>query len=699
MRASNSTLNSPWRHAAAPLAVWLVILLGAAGGLAWLERGGRAELEHRFTLRVDIAADFVGIHVADLIARERAQAVQFLSDQVVAPDAFARAIAAIGYPGAVLLDGDGRVLHSVPAAPGLAGTDLAARHEHLRIALHSNRPAVSPVVLSPGSGLPEVSFAVPYETPYGRRVIAGSLDLRSSALSAYLSHAIALSASEVYLVDSDGTVLGANYAVTGLERLADRRPGLAGALARHTRGAFTDEREEPGYFSIAAVRGTSWRLVASLPAEVLYAPIAGTVRWTLLGVAAMALLGLGVVALAGRGARNRAALRESDAHFRQIFDNALVGMLLSVPGTGRLVQVNAALCDMLGYTEAELTTRTWAEITHPDDVASSLAFVAETVAGKRRGFSQDKRYLHADGHAVPVTLTCTLLRDDRGRPQYFATQVIDISERYRLATEQRTAREELTVRAAELERANTDLQAAQQRTADLVAMLSHDVRQPLGVISGYCELLLDAWDHTDDRRKRRDLARIARAGSGMMELVEEVLTLTELDNADLRPRRAPTPLSQAVEQTLAGFVAEHRASIRYTIDDRAVVHVDARHLQQILVNLISNAGKYGEDGVLVSGTRAGDGLVEIAVSDAGEGVPAEFVPHLFERFSRADSGVAPTRKGTGLGLYIARQLAEANGGDIRYEPNQPRGSRFIVRLPAPPADIVDRGRVLALEHH
>src|SRR5688572_19204302 len=142
MRAANITASSPWRYLAAPLAVWLVVLLGAVGGLAWIGRGGRLELEHRFRLRADIAADFVATYATDLIARQRAQAVRFMSTSTVGSDTFVQSVAAFGYPAAVLLDADGRVLHAQPPVPGLIGTDVTTRYAHLRTAVRDNVPAV-----------------------------------------------------------------------------------------------------------------------------------------------------------------------------------------------------------------------------------------------------------------------------------------------------------------------------------------------------------------------------------------------------------------------------------------------------------------------------------------------------------------------------------------------------------------------------
>ncbi|HEY0002000.1 MAG TPA: ATP-binding protein [Actinoplanes sp.] len=107
---------------------------------------------------------------------------------------------------------------------------------------------------------------------------------------------------------------------------------------------------------------------------------------------------------------------------------------------------------------------------------------------------------------------------------------------------------------------------------------------------------------------------------------------------------------------------------------------DPAQLQLILGNLLTNATKYGSPPIEVTVLNAGE-QVAIRVADHGEGVPPEFVPHLFDRFARADSGVATTTAGTGLGLYLVRQLAQAGGLDVGYEPHQPRGAVFTLTVP------------------
>jgi PAS domain S-box-containing protein len=676
------------RYVARPLAVWALVLTAVATGVYWVDTNGHHELEHRFRLRVVIASDFVSTYAEDLIARERAQAQQFLSAPVVEARTFEQSVASFGYAAALLLDGNGQAIHAVPANPATLGVDLTTRYEHLRVALRDNRPTVSAVVSSAAEGLPVVSFATPFETPVGRRVFAGAIDIRSSSLGNYLTHAIALAGSKVYLVDDAGKVVGANQTVSGLGTLADHEPELARAIAGNEAGRYDDE-EEGWHYDYAPVVGTPWKLVAAVRTGVLYQPMAGTAAggWVTLG--GLAVIGLYGVRLWARSARNRAELRESEERFRGLFDGSLVGMLLVGASNGRLVRVNPALGDLLGYRGNTLAGQTLDDIVHPGDMAAYETLRADAVAGTRRGFTTELRFVDAMSRALPVALTATLVRDGDGRPLYFATQAVDVSERHRWAAEQRRIQVELTSRAGDLERANEAIRAAHQRTADLVAMLSHDVRQPLGVITGYCELLMEGWQVLGEEKKLREVGRIARAGTRMMELVEEVLTLTEVDQGGLKARRSSINMEEALDEALGGLGAGQRPRTRVDVEPGLAVLVDTRHLQQILVNLLSNAHKYGgENGeVLVQAGRIDNALVEVCVSDTGEGVPPEFAPHLFERFSRATSGVAPTRTGTGLGLYIVRELVEANGGTIRYEPNRPTGSRFVVELPADPARV------------
>lgn len=123
-----------------------------------------------------------------------------------------------------------------------------------------------------------------------------------------------------------------------------------------------------------------------------------------------------------------ARLKESERRFAQAFRHAAIGMALVLPD-GRWLQVNDAVCTMLGYSEDELLARSFQEITHPDDLATDLGFTQQVLSGERPSFHMEKRYIHRDGRIVHALLTVSLVRDEHAEPLYFVSQMQDITER------------------------------------------------------------------------------------------------------------------------------------------------------------------------------------------------------------------------------------------------------------------------------
>ena len=138
--------------------------------------------------------------------------------------------------------------------------------------------------------------------------------------------------------------------------------------------------------------------------------------------------------------RAEAALREEAARFRLSFDNAPIGKALVAPD-GRFLEVNPALCLIVGYPREELLTKTFQDITHPDDLDADLELVRQMIVGELRTYSMEKRYLHADGHVVWSNLFVSLVRDDNTNPLYFVSQIQDITERKRTEAALRTSEE------------------------------------------------------------------------------------------------------------------------------------------------------------------------------------------------------------------------------------------------------------------
>jgi signal transduction histidine kinase len=235
-------------------------------------------------------------------------------------------------------------------------------------------------------------------------------------------------------------------------------------------------------------------------------------------------------------------------------------------------------------------------------------------------------------------------------------------------------------RKSTLEARTVELQAANEAIRGFTAAAAHDLRSPLVSIAGFSALLTESWETFSEEDRRKFVASIDRQSKNMSRLVDDLFTSASIEGGGLNTSPELVVLGEAIDRCLevgAGDIAS--VAVSYSPD--LIVRVDPNHLGRILDNYVQNAFKYGEPPVRVEATRVGD-MVEVRVLDHGPGVPPEFVSRLFGKFARADTPATKAKKGIGLGLSIVRGLAEANGGEARYEPNVPNGSCFVVELPA-----------------
>jgi signal transduction histidine kinase len=240
------------------------------------------------------------------------------------------------------------------------------------------------------------------------------------------------------------------------------------------------------------------------------------------------------------------------------------------------------------------------------------------------------------------------------------------------------------IRAYEAERETVEeLRRLSALRADFVSLVSHELRSPMASLIGSAQTLRERWRELDAGQRESFLALIAHETSRLAALVEDVLDTSRIE--------AGTFTYTFREIDLAGLVRAATAAAESGQDEVAVradvsgalpsVRGDAERLRQVLSNLIDNAVKYSPAGGEVRvKTRAQNGRVEIAVSDRGPGIPPEQQRLIFEKFGRAKLG-DKTKPGTGLGLFIARSIAEAHGGAIRVESTPNRGATFTLTLP------------------
>jgi signal transduction histidine kinase len=239
--------------------------------------------------------------------------------------------------------------------------------------------------------------------------------------------------------------------------------------------------------------------------------------------------------------------------------------------------------------------------------------------------------------------------------------------------------DDLDVERRRVDKTNMELREVNDAMRSFIATAAHDLRSPLASMVGFSTLLANNWATLSEEMRLKFVTTIDRQSHKLTGLVNDLLTLSSIEGGVLNTQPEQVVLAEAISQCLAASSTD-RESVSVTCSTDLLVRMDPTHLGRIIDNYLQNAFKYGAPPVRIEASRAGD-LVELRVVDHGEGVPREFEPQLFGKFARADLPNMRSQKGTGLGLSIVRGLAEANGGQARYEPNVPNGSCFIVMLP------------------
>jgi signal transduction histidine kinase/CheY-like chemotaxis protein len=246
------------------------------------------------------------------------------------------------------------------------------------------------------------------------------------------------------------------------------------------------------------------------------------------------------------------------------------------------------------------------------------------------------------------------------------------------------------------ERNERGLRESNRLKDEFLATLSHELRTPLNVVLGWTRMLLAG--HLSETARRHALDLIDRNAHAQAQLVNDLIDMSRITTGKLQVHLEPLPLVPALEAALASVRPTAEAK-RLTLDTswrvrEANVLADATRLQQVLWNLLSNAVKFTPDGgrITVGAADAGD-FVRIEVSDTGIGIDPDFLPHVFDRFRQADSGLRRNYGGLGLGLAIVRDLVRLHGGEVDVHSEGPGlGSTFAVTLRAStaPASVADR---------
>jgi PAS domain S-box-containing protein len=376
--------------------------------------------------------------------------------------------------------------------------------------------------------------------------------------------------------------------------------------------------------------------------------------------------------------QTEAALQESNERFRKLTEKVRVIPWEADATTGNFTYVGPQSEDILGYAVSDwYADNFWGEHMHPDDRQWVIQYCIDN-SRSQDNYELEYRMLAADNKIVWLYDIVNVVRGEDKAPQTLRGFMIDISDRKRAEQE----REQLLQRE---QAARTQAEAANRMKDEFLATLSHELRTPLNAMLGWTQLLRSR--KFDEATTNRALETIDRNTKALTTLIEDVLDVSRIITGKLRLNLTSIELVALLEAAIdtvrpAADAKEIRLECRLDPCVGLVVG-DASRLQQIVWNLLSNAVKFTPSGgrVDVELQRINTG-VQIRVSDTGEGIAKEFLPHVFERFRQADSSSTRSHGGLGLGLAIVRHLVELHGGTVFVEsPGIGQGTTFIVNLP------------------
>ena len=374
-----------------------------------------------------------------------------------------------------------------------------------------------------------------------------------------------------------------------------------------------------------------------------------------------------VTALEGLVAR----LRQRAEQCELFFERSVIGILI-MDAEGNLVESNARVRELLGYSREELQSLSVQDLVHPADRQAVPVDAGPAAACDGRPFSLERHYRRKDGSWLPVQVDCSPL-DDSGR--LFQVTLQDITAR-KAAEEARTS-------------ALAQARAASQAKSAFLANMSHEIRTPLNGVMGMLQLLL-ATRHTAEQDEY--LTTAMDAAGALLRLLSDILDFSNLDAGAMALSDETFFLSDVLDPVIASFT--HEAGIkglelrcRVAADVPSRLCGDPGRLRQILYNLTGNAIKYttaGKVGLAVDVCpacgAATESTLEFAVTDTGIGIPAGKLEHVFDAFSQADASMTRAYGGPGLGLTLARALAERMGGSIGLSSREGQGTEVRLRL-------------------
>ncbi len=361
-----------------------------------------------------------------------------------------------------------------------------------------------------------------------------------------------------------------------------------------------------------------------------------------------------------------------EENLEDLYEHAPCGYVSTFPD-GAFAKVNHTFLSWTGYQRKELL----AGKRFQDLLTVAGKIYYETHYGpllQMQGFVNEIAFdlICRDGHRLPVLVNTVQKRDETGTPLLHRTTIFDASDRRQYERELQLAR-----RKAE--------EALALRN-QFLSLASHELKTPLTTVLGYIELLQrrTSKENILNERDQRTLQIIADQTRRLNKMIISLLDISRIETGQLSIEQAPVDVCTLVARVVddvQAMLPEREIDVLCP-SHPLVIRGDELRLEQVLQNLVQNALKYSRPtariGVVV---RQSEAWAYVAVQDRGIGIPQDALPHLFNRFYRADNVDSAKVGGLGIGLYVVKQIVELHGGTVLVESTEGEGSTFTVALP------------------
>ncbi len=361
------------------------------------------------------------------------------------------------------------------------------------------------------------------------------------------------------------------------------------------------------------------------------------------------------------------ALKDSEIRYRRLFETAKDGILILETDSGRITDANPFMSELLGYSHEHFLGKEMWEIGLFSDKAANEAAVRKL---QDTGYI---RYEHlpletSQGLLVEVEVVANAYSEDHHK--VIQCNIRNITDRSLLEKQM----QEQSVALKDLHR----------RKDEFLAMLSHELRNPLAPIINAVELLRLQPNEGEVQKKARTL--IERQVGQLTRLVDDLLEVSRITTGRIHLQKERFGLNGIVEravETTRPLMDQHKHNLTVTLSPQPIwLEADCTRMEQVIVNLLTNAAKYTPDNGLISLTvQQESNKAVLRISDKGVGIAPELLPHVFELFTQSERSIDRSQGGLGIGLTLVQRLVEMHGGNVEASSVLGQGSEFVVRLP------------------